>query len=345
MPKDAVWEWLEAYGMMRADPGKVHDGDYHVAYTHVGEKLERQLPRRELDDLLARIASDLSKPAKLFQTGSGWAALELMRLGRQDNFDGEAAIFGRGSLSAEQEPWIELLEKGTFPDRKADQTPAAFHTQKEWIDMLEKAVNNGSGNWHALLHLGIMYSAHQQYDKARLAFNRSLEKTPNAWAKRNLAALSSTEAASAEADNNKEKATAKRKEAAALMKEAAALLPIKPIMIEYAKALSDAGMFAEYVTLFDNLPEEYRGHGRLRLLRAKAAAMTDDFDLGIKILTGGIEVVDLAEGETSLTDLWITLHARKIAKAVGIPVDDDLKTRALAEYPIPPELDFQNTST
>ena len=54
MPPGAEWSWLEAYGLLQADPAWVHGKDWPAAYRAVQESLEQRLPRRRLDEELAR---------------------------------------------------------------------------------------------------------------------------------------------------------------------------------------------------------------------------------------------------------------------------------------------------
>ncbi|MDR1061749.1 MAG: DUF5107 domain-containing protein [Clostridiales bacterium] len=327
MPAGAAWEWLEAYGYMRADPKKAHGADWREAYTHVERRLSEILPREALERAFADSGEALAAPASPMAHGSGWAALELLRQGKRDRFDGEAAVFSEESMTGDQAPWLELLRSGTFPDQPAGDEPAAYMAQAEWLPLLEKAARGGSDHWHAWLQLGVMRAAAGELDKAKKAFETSDARTPNGWAKRNLAVLAQI--------------AGDREEAADKLLEAADLLPIRPMAVECGKALLDAGRLAEFARFYGRLPHALREHGRLRAMRAQAAVMADDFDTGLAILEGGIQMADLREGELALSDLWVLLHARKIAKAEGLAVSDELKARALREHPIPAALDFR----
>ena len=71
MPANAKWEWLEAYGMMQADPKKVHSTDWKEAYSAVGEKLEELLPRAVMEKELERLKTELNQNAAPIKNGSG----------------------------------------------------------------------------------------------------------------------------------------------------------------------------------------------------------------------------------------------------------------------------------
>jgi hypothetical protein len=87
-----------------------------------------------------------------------------------------------------------------------------------------------------------------------------------------------------------------------------------------------------------------RQHGRIRLLVARAALALDRLDEAEAILRGPIEVSDLREGETLLSDTWFEIAARRLAAQTGAPVDDALRARARQASPLPPHLDFRGSA-
>jgi hypothetical protein len=62
------------------------------------------------------------------------------------------------------------------------------------------------------------------------------------------------------------------------------------------------------LALVDTSPPWLGSSGRLRLLAARAALAGGDRTRAAQILSGGIEVPDLREGETSLSDLWRDMY-------------------------------------
>lgn len=328
IPGRACWDWLEAYGCMEADPEKVHSADWTEAYSCVEKQLEQDLPRKNLEQELEKMREELDVSAPVKSLGSGWAALELLRRKEGNCFHGEKALFGPESMGEEQAPWRQLLETGAFPELAPEETPAAYLTQSEWAQLLEQAVKNGSDHWHSWYQLGVMYCAQGETDKAAEAFRTSQSRTPNGWAMRCLAVL----------DGKKGNA----RNAAAEMLEAYRLLPILPVAIECGKALLQAEDFSGYVDFFDGLPCEMQRHGRLQAIRVQAAIELDEYDLALELLTrSNLEVSDMREGESLLSDLWTALWMRRIGAREGVPQDDALRARVLSEYPVPERLDFR----
>ena len=87
------------------------------------------------------------------------------------------------------------------------------------------------------------------------------------------------------------------------------------------------------------LDAELRANERLVMIDAGAAIETGDFEAAGRALES--EFVTVREGATTLTDLWFRLHARRLAAAEGIEVDDALRERVRREFPAPWRIDFR----
>ena len=327
IPPGEKWEWLEAYGYMKADPEKVH-GEWKEAYMHIGDMLEKTLPRAKVDSELARIVKELDVKVQPRSLGSGWGALELIRVNGGECFNAEAALFAKESLGNDQKPWMALLNEGALPEINASEQPAAYLMQEEWLPLLKESIETGKGrHWHAWLQLGVMYCASKEYEKAEEAFEASFAHTPNGWAKRNLAALKALEG--------------KDDEAAGLLLEAASLLSDIHIAIECGRVLLKTKRFDECEAFCNNLPEALRGHGRIQLILAQAAVETGDFATAEAVLASDMKVYDIREGEVLLSDIWVSLYTRKMACEKGVSADEVSGTEVLTAYPIPEQLDFR----
>ena len=88
--------------------------------------------------------------------------------------------FDDASMTAEQQPWLNLLDKGELPARDPAQEPGAFLVQPEWKKMLEEAVQKGHGNhWLSWFHLGIMRYRAQDTAGAQAAWEESMRLQPS----------------------------------------------------------------------------------------------------------------------------------------------------------------------
>ena len=173
-----------------------------------------------------------------------------------------------------------------------------------------------------------MYYENNEPEKARDAWKKSLALTPSAWAWRNLAVLAKQEE--------------KLSEAADLWRTAYRMLPqCIPLLIECSASFLDAGRPQELLDLLRELDPSARANDRVKVLTARAALQAGDFDTVERILRSNIEVANMREGEVVLTDLWFSLHEKRIAAAENVPVNDALKERVRREFPPPKNLDFR----
>ncbi|MFQ6131028.1 MAG: DUF5107 domain-containing protein [Armatimonadota bacterium] len=332
MPAGAEWSWLEAYGLMEADPKAVHGADWQEAGHVVEERLEALIPRERLDAEFrsgARMARQA--PAEVLHRGSGWGALERLRRETtgEPPFCGDELVFDDASLQEAQAPWRRLLCDGELPEPAADAAPRSMMVQDEWREMLEAAVAAGRGtHWLSWLHLGVMRRYAGQKEAARGAWEKSLSLCQTAWALRNLAVL-----AQEEGDDQR---------AADLLVSAVRARPgLLPLAVECGRALIKAGRPGEWLALMDELPESLRNVPRIRLLEGQAALSAGEVDTVKRILDEAPEVDDLREGERSLSDLWFGFHEQRLSAERNVPVDDALREYVRREFPPPEAIDFR----
>jgi hypothetical protein len=343
MPAGATWEWLEAYGPMQADPAKVHGKDWQGAYGTVADELERALPQEWMEAELAGSAGMADRaPAEILHHGSGWGALEnrRRRAAGQPPFASEAipfpdesithAIpFPDESITHEQMPWLALLERGTLPRRPASAEPGSFMVRPGWRDLLEASVTRPEGShWLSWYHLGVMRFRAGDVPGARAAWARSLAIEPTAWATRDLAVLAR------EAGDDQL--------AADQWLAAARMAPdVAPLAIECCNALLRAHRPAELIRFAASLPPAVRGKGRIRLLHALASLDQDDLDTVARYFDGDVDIANIREKETVLSDLWFGWHAKRLARERGVALTDDLRRSARKEFPPPRRFDFR----
>lgn len=331
MSAHAKWEWLEAYGYLQADPEAVHSTDWQAACGCVEEALEKRLPRAFMDAELKRLESELAQTVTPIRSGSGWAALELMRRGEGDCYAGEYARYAESSIGPKQLAWLQLLRDGSFPYCRPEETPSGYQGQAEWIPLLRNAIENGSSDhWHAWLHLGVLYCAVGEWEKAEEAFATSICRTDNGWARRNRAMVWLR--------------AGRQNAAVEELRNASMLLPLAGIAVECGEQLYKAERWQDYAEYYQTLPAEIQANDRMRLMRAFAAAEMGELEYALQILNSGIEIKDLREGEPTLSDLWIRIHMYKMVRE-----DAELKAlesgslikKVAEKYPVPEKFDFR----
>lgn len=334
MPAGAEWSWLEAYGLIEADATTVHGKDWTAAYETVERELERRLPRALLDRELSRSAAAIADraPVELLHEGSGWGALERVRRehAKQPPFASSALPLPISSIDDEQMPWVALLESGELPYRSPSSDPGSLMVQPEWHALLESAVRTGRGDhWLSWYHLGVMRYRAGDVAGAKKAWEQSIAKEPSAWAYRDLAVLKREEG--------------DEPAAADLWLTAARLAPdVAPLAIECAKSLLTAKRFAEVITFADSRPDAVKRQGRIRLLRAVVALKLGDLETVAKYFEGDLDIANIREKETALSDLWFGYHEQRIARERGgVPIDEQLRRLVRKEFPPPIRFDFR----
>lgn len=155
-----------------------------------------------------------------------------------------------------------------------------------------------------------------------------MRQQPTAWACRDLAVLA------LEAPDPHR--------AADLWLDAARMNPtLTPLAIECARALLQAGRAGQLIEFVASLPPPVHSHGRIRLLRAMAALELDDLDAVARYFEGDVDVANIREKETILSDLWFGWQARRVARERGVKVDEELNRLVRREFPPPPRFDFR----
>jgi hypothetical protein len=332
MPAGAEWSWLEAYGLIEADPATVHGNDWRAAYEAVEAELDRRLPQARLDADLARTArlAQLSGIHKLHH-GSGWGALEARRRRHagEPPFTHHSLTFRDNTITDDQKPWLALLETGELAYRSPADGPGALMVQPEWRALLERAAHDGrSTHWLAWYHLGVMRYRAGDSSGAREAWQQSLAAESSAWVLRDLAFLSMEQGEDQTAID--------------LWLRAARTAPqCVPLAIEVTRMLLTTRRFAELMKFVDALPDPVRAAGRIRLLRAMAALEQGDLATVEKYFEGDVDIPNIREKETTLSDLWFRWQEQRVARERGVEIDDTLRQQVRREFPPPVRFDFR----
>lgn len=238
-------------------------------------------------------------------------------------------VFDDAAVTGDATQWQDLLEKGELPYRPPTDTPGAYMTQTQWLGLLEAALKKGQGaHWLSYLHLGVMHYHHQDLDKAKAAWEKSLELGASAWAYRNLAVLA--------------KDQGRLRDAGGLYVQACRINPnLWQPASEACTLLIEAARPQQVLDLLAELPESITSRPRLQVIRGKALLDLGDLEPVEKILSD-VELTDVREGEFSLTELWFWMHMKRISKAEGVPIDQKLKERVWHEFPPPERIDFRH---
>lgn len=330
MPGRAMWSWTEAFGLLEADPARVHSGDWSEARRTAQAALDSLLPQSRLDVQHENLAEVSARPPnKVLAAGSGWGALERRRLaieGEDDRIPPEL-VFDDATMGPDQEPWLALLGSGSLPERDPLDDPGQMMVQPEWRRLLEDALAAGRGDhWLSWLHLGVMRLESCEPEAARAAWGRSVEIHRSGWALRNLAVL-------VEREGDPERACE-------LLRESWEAGPrIAPLAVHYAQALARLERYNGIAAFVEALPEDLLANERIRIMAAQAAVRAGRLD-GLEGFFDR-EFATIREGEVTLTDLWFAYQEQRVAGEEDVQVDDSLRARVRRDFPPPRHIDFR----
>ncbi|MBB5122455.1 hypothetical protein AF335_19025 [Streptomyces eurocidicus] len=327
------FSWLEAYGPLTADAGRVHGADWAAARDEAGARLEAALPRAAVAEAYEawRPYADLD-PKESLATGSGWGALEVER-GR---YELPGTPFDAGTLGEEQEPWLALLRSGSLPVPARALPPEPTLVSPHWRDLLELAETGDDLQDHHLhYHLGV--ARWHAGDRSQAV--RSWEQTGGGhWPSTRCLAVAD------QADGHPERAAdrflqayegARARHGDGVSWTAA----MAALGREAAEALLAVGRADDAGAVLDGLRPAVLARGRFTLLRARVLLARGDAAGARALFDEGFEVDDLREGDETLADTWYAVAERLLAD--GGPVTETIRSRARAEHPLPRRYDFR----
>ena len=127
MPPRTAWEWIEGYGAVSADPAKIF-GDWQTAVDEVTAMLDEKIPAADLEELLVQTRESIAlAPGKNVMSGSGWGALEEMRMQKK-----LASQLDFGSVGKEQSIWVGLLQN----NRISDENICSYLVSDPWFEKI-----------------------------------------------------------------------------------------------------------------------------------------------------------------------------------------------------------------
>ncbi len=350
-PANSVYEWTQCFGGTSGEK-EILLGEYDTAVENLGAKIDQRLSTEailELDKKYQKLAELKVEKKDIDHNGSGFGALEIMRM--QADKDGKAPqsmLFPIETMGEAEKPWLNLLENGRLPKIDIGETPKSYMTSEKWLSRLENATKN-SPEFNEYLHLGVaLYEAHPtdvvlnkafteqdeiNKEKAKTAWLKSIEKTPNAWALRNLAVLE-------ERDENAEQAE-KYYDQALTMKGALADFALAS---EYLIFLAKYKKYQKAWDFYQSLPQDFKKMDRIKVSVAKIAVKLGKEEYLENFFNEAHYCI--REGENSLTDVWFEYCARKMAKErnikdLTIEVLQELVDEAWDNCPPPYEIDFR----
>ncbi len=329
MPANTVWEWTEGYTSI-CGKNENYYGDWEEAIAEVERVMEEKIARgmvspERLNEL------PIKTRGELLHTASSWGALE-NKLREEKNAENISHYNAFPLVNDGQtQDFIQLLEKGYLPCPAVENEPSAYVVGEEWREKLTISTQTkGGAHWYTYLQLGVTEYALGNLEKAKEAWEKSVELSENVWALRNLSALYKNEFKDVEKALYYQAKVYARKEA----------FDNLSLVKEYASWLTSMGMDEKWIETYATLSETMQQNGRLRVYLAMAFLHIGKAEESSKIITPDFVLSDVKEGELALSKLWKDIYTQIVAKQTGLK-DKLLETEVERLYPLPYSLDFR----
>ncbi len=313
MPPHTVWEWLEVYGPLKADPKKVH-GTWAEARTEALSKVEEKIAKTQLEKILKETHKMATSPAdETIIYAEGWGALEAERCKGAENMLCSHLDFG--TTGKEQEQWQNLLYNGTLGTHNIADVPPSYIRQTEWTQLMEQAAEGkDKNNWYTYFQLGCTYTATEDYSKAMKNFNKSLQLEESPWAYYGKAIVCQKTDDREGACENIQKAYKLKSDDVSMAKDL-----LKILFVNEKNSL--------IISYYENATENIKNNNRCSIYYAYALALTGKLKESEQILcgNGNLIIPDIRECETITSDLWFYIQSQKEKPSVDLPRDLDFR--------------------
>lgn len=311
MPPKTAWEWLEGYGALTMKQQDVF-GAWDDAVANTTKAINSIMPEEELEAMLSQTRKTVAlQPGKTVVYGSGWGALEEMRLGRK-----LAPQLDFGKVSEEQDIWVELLQKNQISSEKI----FSYLVSDEWFELLKKAEDN----WQKHYFLALNYYRRQDFERAEKEVSLCGDISQNRYLLHLLANIRRLQQC--------------RSQAAELITSAALLdITDASFVKEALKMLLNLEAYEKMSDIITQLPAGIAKLPLIKMMKAFALGYTGDLEGAENILLNEIsEIPDIREGENSTSQLYIYIQQQKALKLgkeisageVAVPWHLDLRMSA-----------------
>ncbi|WP_405867647.1 MULTISPECIES: DUF5107 domain-containing protein [unclassified Streptomyces] len=285
--------WLEAYGPLESPPA----GEWNTVLHETETRLEAALPRADVDAAHAawKPSAD-TEPGEILAVGSGWGALEVART----DWKLPGTPFDEGTLGDAQEPWLQLLRAGTFPEPRRVRPPGETLVAPHWRDMLETAPATPLTEYH----LGVAQWHAGDRAQAVRSWERALELAPSLWPLLRCLAVADQDTGHHERAADRyadafDDLCHERRDGGERWTAATAALGREAI-----EALLAVRRTAQARGVWERLHPATRERGRFRLIEAGLLLAEGRPEEAGDVFRAGFEVADLREGAEAIGRLW-----------------------------------------
>jgi len=196
VPKKSSQQWTEWFKGFVGDETVLRGDDYDAALGLIDSwmRSDAGMPKSSTSELDAFFAKLADVPvSEMLVTGQPWGALEEMLLGRQITPGLTFTLPSKGDPTYEEaQPWIELLQQGTFSAETLARLPISYQTTDLWLEKLEESAEKYGMTWLHALYISIAHIERGAIDYPLELLRKSMAMKPNPVAARCMGVLQST---------------------------------------------------------------------------------------------------------------------------------------------------------
>ena len=316
-------DWTELFMPIQLAPEAAHAGDYADAVSHAAGHLDNALSQVDLERFDAFLAAEARQPlTQRWSFGESWGA-------RQEQLIARPLAAGLDFATEHRvDVWDDLAAGRPIDPERLATLPQGVAVSDLWVDRLTRHAEAHGMSWvHALM---LAIAALDRGDRASAArhASKSLFLKPS-WLGYRLEALLGQSLDATMASYLK----------AWSMGDAP-----PELAVEIAQFLMSAERPAQLRRFVEDLPASIGGNERIALARAVVAANAGDFDTAEALLLGR-HYATIREGETLLSDLWVSLRRGRLEAGLGRAATAEEIERDLAAHPLPRQLDLRMHDT
>lgn len=300
--------WNEEY--FGIDIG-TNEGDYN----DLCGRIEKYVPDRLNNNAMFEEAEVM--PITYYGCGKGYLEEQL----RGEKFFGKCD-FVPESVGENERYYLDMLcGKASVGNDKT-----AFIYNKMWQEIIEAKAEKSFFDYYIL---GVSAYANLDYDKSYDYLSKSCELREVYY---NLAALGLL------LMNVKEKLEDGYK----CIGKAIKLNPeYIPLAIKYGEAAIKCECFCDFISFYNNSKPELQANGRMKMYVGQCLVGEGRTQEAKRYINKDLVVEDVREGEYAISNIWVMLYRKEMAKAKGVSEDNISDADVLAAHPIPYAIDFR----
>ncbi len=284
-------------------------------YNEICARIDKYVPEKLDNDAMFEEAEVM--PITYFGCGKGYLEEKIA-----DERFFPKCEFVAESVGTSERYYLDILEgKASFGNDKT-----AFVYNKKWQTIIEAKSEKGFFDYYIL---GVNAYANLDYDKAYGYLVKSCELKREYY---NLATLGLLLINVCE----------EYERGYSCIFDAVKLNPTYiPLAIKFGEAAIKCAHYGDFIDFYNGSDDTMKSNGRMKMYVGQCLVCTERTEEAKKYINKDLVVEDVREGEYAISNIWVMLYRKEIAKAKGVAESEITDKDVLTEYPIPYAIDFR----